>query len=447
MADNVAVTPGTGATIATDDVGGVQYQRVKVDGGGDGAATPILAGGGVEASALRVTIASDSTGVLSVDDNGASITIDAPVGTPAFVRLSDGSSAITTLPVSISSGATSIGKAEDAASASGDVGVGAMAIQKNTPSNTAADGDYVFLQMSSGRLWVSAEITAESASIGKVEDIASASGDVGVPAMAIQQSSPADTAGTNGDYAMLQMSAGRLWCSASAYGDVAHDAADSGNPIKVGGSAITAGSYPTAVSSGDRAQLLTDLYGRPRVVAERTDVKTLGVYYWHSGILTLNASADGAASAGGGRLWVINPTGSGVKVRIRRITFRSQLSTALVAVTCPRITIEKSTYTGTPSGGTLTPTKRKANDASVAGSVRTAVTGMTVAASTDVATFIPVSSATAVAYNTPAIDVWALGEDEWIELAELDCVVIRQADAGTTSDTRKFFVDIVTEEY
>ena len=35
-----------------------------------------VVGGGAEATALRVTIANDSTGVLSVDDNGASLTID-----------------------------------------------------------------------------------------------------------------------------------------------------------------------------------------------------------------------------------------------------------------------------------------------------------------------------------------------------------------------------------
>jgi hypothetical protein len=33
-------------------------------------------GGGTEATALRVTVASDSTGVLSVDDNGAALTVD-----------------------------------------------------------------------------------------------------------------------------------------------------------------------------------------------------------------------------------------------------------------------------------------------------------------------------------------------------------------------------------
>lgn len=35
-----------------------------------------VTGGGVEASALRVTIASDSTGVISIDDNSGSITVD-----------------------------------------------------------------------------------------------------------------------------------------------------------------------------------------------------------------------------------------------------------------------------------------------------------------------------------------------------------------------------------
>lgn len=35
-----------------------------------------VVGGGVEATALRVTLASDSTGVLSVDDNGSALTVD-----------------------------------------------------------------------------------------------------------------------------------------------------------------------------------------------------------------------------------------------------------------------------------------------------------------------------------------------------------------------------------
>ena len=45
MADNVGITPGTGATAAADDIGGVLYQRVKLTTGADG-----IADGDVSAS-------------------------------------------------------------------------------------------------------------------------------------------------------------------------------------------------------------------------------------------------------------------------------------------------------------------------------------------------------------------------------------------------------------
>jgi hypothetical protein len=90
MADNISVTAGVGTAIAADDVSSVFYQKIKVDGGGDGATTPILAGGGVEASALRVTIASDSTGVLSVDDNGGALTVDGTVAVTGMTACNTG---------------------------------------------------------------------------------------------------------------------------------------------------------------------------------------------------------------------------------------------------------------------------------------------------------------------------------------------------------------------
>jgi hypothetical protein len=36
MADNLGYTPGSGATVASDDIGGVQFQRVKLVHGADG---------------------------------------------------------------------------------------------------------------------------------------------------------------------------------------------------------------------------------------------------------------------------------------------------------------------------------------------------------------------------------------------------------------------------
>jgi hypothetical protein len=41
MADNVGYTPGTGATIAADEIGGVLHQRVKVGVGADGQAVDV----------------------------------------------------------------------------------------------------------------------------------------------------------------------------------------------------------------------------------------------------------------------------------------------------------------------------------------------------------------------------------------------------------------------
>ena len=43
MADNVGYTPGTGATVAADDISGVLYQRVKIAEGADGSGTDVSA--------------------------------------------------------------------------------------------------------------------------------------------------------------------------------------------------------------------------------------------------------------------------------------------------------------------------------------------------------------------------------------------------------------------
>lgn len=53
---------------------------------------------------------------------------------------------------------------------------------------------------------------------------------------------------------------GTFATQAACAGDVAHDSADSGNPVKVGGKAANA--FPTAVANADRANFITDLFGR-----------------------------------------------------------------------------------------------------------------------------------------------------------------------------------------
>lgn len=133
---------------------------------------------------------------------------------------------------------------EDAAAAADPVVTMQGARRKDTLSTTevSADGDVIALnatnkgqlhvkladtvtvdgsgvtQPVSGTFWQATQpvsLAAGATNIAKAEDVASADADVGVPAMAVRKATPANTSGTDGDYEMLQMSAGRLWASAT----------------------------------------------------------------------------------------------------------------------------------------------------------------------------------------------------------------------------------------
>jgi hypothetical protein len=89
MADNIAVTAGSGTTLATDDIGGTHYQRVKLSLGADGTANDASAGAGaVGTGTQRVTLASDDPAVvaLQVLDNaisGSEMQVDVVAALPA----------------------------------------------------------------------------------------------------------------------------------------------------------------------------------------------------------------------------------------------------------------------------------------------------------------------------------------------------------------------------
>ena len=97
MADTVPITAGSGTSIATDDIGGVHYQRVKLSLGADGAATDIGIGQAAMAASIPVVIASNQgavavsgtltavttvgtiTNAVAVTDNSGSLTVDGTV--------------------------------------------------------------------------------------------------------------------------------------------------------------------------------------------------------------------------------------------------------------------------------------------------------------------------------------------------------------------------------
>ncbi len=102
MADNT--TSGNGVPVATrsvtysgDAAQNVQAVAIVTVAGSDDAktATDLTLGQATMAASLPVALASNQS-ALPITDNSGSLTVDAPVGTPVFARLSDGSAALTT---------------------------------------------------------------------------------------------------------------------------------------------------------------------------------------------------------------------------------------------------------------------------------------------------------------------------------------------------------------
>lgn len=88
MADNIQVTQGSGTTMATDDVSGIQYPRVKVSVGADGSATDVSSSNpmpvadsavGTSLASIDGKLPSLSGGRVPVDVGGATVNITGPV--------------------------------------------------------------------------------------------------------------------------------------------------------------------------------------------------------------------------------------------------------------------------------------------------------------------------------------------------------------------------------
>ena len=179
------------------------------------------------------------------------------------------------------------------------------------------------------------------------------------------------------------------------------------------------------------------------VIQQSRRVET-GVYICQTGAHVVLASAHSATA---GFWWLINPTGSSVLVALRRVEFMSQLGSALATPTSPRINIERMTFTGTASGAQITAAKRDTNDATAVATLRTASTGLTPTAGAGVFSFLPTAGATAVGYTAATAGDWVPDEDGQVVLAAGEGIVCRQADNGTTSDTRRFVTNIAWMEF
>lgn len=184
----------------------------------------------------------------------------------------------------------------------------------------------------------------------------------------------------------------------------------------------------------------------PLVTTKLKKTTTYGTYFFHSGNLAVIAAAHGATV---GFIYMYNPIASGKIVRIVSAKIESGMTTALAMPTAPRITIERGTFTGTPSGAVIAVAKCDSIDVANVFYISAASTGATNGTPIPMAGKIVDANATGtVNTNATSSMLFQVGEDvKDIVIRAGEYIVIRQADAATAADTRKAIVDILFEEY
>lgn len=251
MADNVAITAGTGTTIAADDIGGVLHQRVKISQGVDGSATDVSS-----AAPLQVTLA--NTGA---NTNKILVTPDLPSGAATAAKQ----------PALGTAGTASA----DVLTVQGKAAMTPLLVDGSATTQPVSGTFWQATQPVSGTVTATGTVTANMGTVtadpfGANADAASATGSISAKLRFIASTGiPITGTVTVGSHAVTN--AGTFAVQAASAGDVASGSSDSGNPVKVGGLGKTAN--PTAVTDGQRTNFLTDKLGKQVVVNSIRDLK------------------------------------------------------------------------------------------------------------------------------------------------------------------------------
>lgn len=319
MADNSRASAGTndGEIFATDDIGGgIKCPRAKVVWGPDGTIndtdiatgkplpTQIRSSTGTELATAGAPLRIDPTGTTTqpVSDAAGSLTVDAPVGTPVATRLSDGTSflattgggllrvdasgvavAISAINTSVTPGTTAanLGKAEGAATASGDTGVMALVKCQTTDglSTGVVNGDYCAPQVDgNGYLKVNIKAGAGSGGTASTDEAAyTPTTSTGTPIMGAADETAPDAA-AEGTLAIIRSTLNRalhvnLRDAAGAELTVSNwvqyaggSVAGATDMLSMSGAVMQTTAGPlTGVVSGDVTALQTDANGALRV--------------------------------------------------------------------------------------------------------------------------------------------------------------------------------------
>lgn len=272
MADNTTLNTGTGGdVIATDDISGVKYQRVKIVQGADG----VNDGDVSSTNPLPIDGTVVVTGTVAVTDNSGSLTVDGtvtanqPASTAYKIIISDGTSDV---PI-------------DAAHSDGEtntenhIDIGAKTMYFNGSTwdrmrgsvtdgllvNLGANNDVtitgtVAVTDNAGSLTVDGTVAATQSGTW----ILGANSGVDIGDVTINNTGGASAVNIqDGGNSITVDGTVTVTDGLNIEGDVAHDTVDSGNPVKIGFQAES--SLPGAVATGDRANGISDVFGRQLV--------------------------------------------------------------------------------------------------------------------------------------------------------------------------------------
>lgn len=228
-------------------------------------------GGGTEATALRVTLANDSTGLVSVDDNGGSLTVDGSVSITGAVDTE-----LTTADLDTGAGTDTRAVVGLVIAKSG----GAANISNTDPMPVSDAGGTLTVDDGGGSLTVDGTVTAVASGdhtvVGKAADGAAVSGNPVLVAGQDGTNTQSLKTDANGELQVdvLTMPTVTVTDGLNVEGDVAHDAVDSGNPLKVGAKAVAHGANPTAVAAADRTDLYANRHGVQFVIGGHPNAKS-----------------------------------------------------------------------------------------------------------------------------------------------------------------------------
>lgn len=275
---NIDVTPGTGKTVSTETIGGAEYQNVFAGWGAAGATIkPDIASGKPFPVQLRGSDGTDRSNALPV--TVASIPSHAVTNAGTFAT----QSAITAASGALAAGSVAAGAFVSGSVLSGAIAAGAMvdiggqAASVYTSTDGSASGTVIALLK--GIYVRNSSLVTNSVSLGNTTKSAS------------------------------------LPVTMASDQDPAHDAADTGNPIKLGAKATASISGATMVAAADRTNMFAGLDG---VLITRPHTNLEDIV--KSGVIT---NTDGASTQ------LIAAQGSGIKTYITTVVIANTSATAV----------------------------------------------------------------------------------------------------------------------